>query len=192
MQAGLLPLCECPNCRTRADLTVFLTAAEPAEALNAMIAVNPPLKAFVKPMMLYTRLFVPEGETVGYKMMARLFGELAIIIGKGTVEKGGFTYKVTPSIWAQGFQLVRETNNLDLPLTGHSYYLGIVGNLAREHDKKGQGVNSSKPHHTHTHGNPSTAPAAVRMPTAEEKQKAIEAKAKIDRLYGRGGEKIVI
>jgi hypothetical protein len=106
MQAGLLPLCECPNCRTRADLTVFLTAAEPAETLNALIDTNPTLKAFVKPMMLYTRLFVPEGQTVGYKMMSRLFTELASIINRGTVEKHGVTYKVTPSMWAQAFQMI--------------------------------------------------------------------------------------
>lgn len=183
MQPGLLPLCECPNCRTRADLTVFLAASEPAEALNALIETNPQMKAFIKPMMFYVRLFVPEGEEIGYKMMGRLFRELAAIITKGTVEKNGYTYKVTPSMWAQAFQAVRETKNLDLPLTSHAYYLGVVGNLAREYDKNSHGTGASwgsKP--SSTSSSSSTAPTAVRMPTEDEKQRAIEHKARIDAL----------
>ena len=183
MQPGLLPLCECPNCRTRADLTVFLAATEPQEALMALVETNPQMKAFIKPMMFYVRLFVPEGEEIGFRMMTRLFYELAAIINKGTVEKNGYTYKVTPSMWAQAFQAVRETKNLDLPLTSHAYYLGVVGNLAREHDKKSHGASASrgsKP--SSTSSSSSAAATAVRMPTEEEKQRAIEHKARIDKL----------
>lgn len=190
MEAGLLPICQCPNCKTRADLTVFLTASEATDALAALMEVNPTIKAFVRPMLLYVRLFVPEGEEIGYKMMARLFHELGAIINKGTVEKSGYTYKVTPSMWSQAFQVVRESKGLDLPLTGHSYYLGIVGNLAREYDKKGHGAGSKSSHAPSASNAPTREP--MRMPTADEKQRALERKEKLDRLYGRGSARVAV
>ena len=127
-----LPTASCPCCRYEGDITAFLVSDEARQAINALAQTNPVVNDWLKPMMLYVRLFAPVGEQMGYKMMARLFGELSDLIGPGKVVHKGMTYATTPSLWQRGFDTVRECKTLNLPLTNHSYLLGVVGNMAMD------------------------------------------------------------
>ena len=131
-----LPTAACPCCRYEGDLTAFLVSDEARQAINALAHTNPVVNDWLKPLMLYVRLFGVEGEQMGFKQLARLCYEVSEIVGKGTVVHRGSTYSVTPSQWQRGFDIVRECKTLNLPLTNHSYLLGVVGNLASERAAK--------------------------------------------------------
>ena len=131
-----LPTAACPCCRYEGDLTAFLVSDEARQAINALAHTNPVVNDWLKPLMLYVRLFAPVGEQMGFKQLTRLCCEVSEIVGKGTVVHRGSTYSVTPSQWQKGFDIVRECKTLNLPLTNHSYLLGVVGNLASERAAK--------------------------------------------------------
>ena len=127
-----LPTAACPCCRYEGDLTAFLVSDEARIAINTLAQTNPVVNDWLKPLLLYVRLFAPVGEQMGYKQLTRLCSEVAVLVGKVSIEHRGAMYSVTPSIWQKGFDIVRECKTLNLPLTNHSYLLGVVGNLAAE------------------------------------------------------------
>lgn len=188
--SGRLITAQCPCCRFTGDFDVFLIADEPRIALIAAVDASATVAAFFKPMNLYVRLFGEVGEQMPYKMMTRLYIEITQLMNKPHVTHKGMDYKVTPSIWQHAFDTVREAKNLNLPLTNHSYLLGVVGNLAAAAAGKAE-QRIERQRKAGTEREIPESRQATRLPTAEEKQKAIEAKAKIDALYGRNGAKTI-
>lgn len=184
-----LPTASCPCCRYEGDLTAFIVNEEARQAINALAHTNPVVNDWLKPMMLYVRLFAPVGEQLGYKMMTRLFYELAELVGSGKVVHKGMTYATTPPLWQRGFDTVRECKTLNLPLTNHSYLLGVVGNMAMDKAIKAERKLESdrvKGHHR-AHGYVSPVAALERnsegktaqelTPEERAKRDAIRAKA---------------
>ena len=180
-----LPTASCPCCRYEGDITAFLVSDEARQAINALAQTNPVVHDWLKPMMLYVRLFAPVGEQLGYKMMARLFGELSDLIGPGKVVHKGMTYATTPPLWQRGFDTVRECKTLNLPLTNHSYLLGVVGNMAMDKAVKAERKLESDRAKGHHRARGYTSPVDVNegktaqelTPEERAKRDAIRAKA---------------
>ncbi len=170
-----LPTAACPCCRYEGDLTAFLVSDEARQAINALAHTSPVVNDWLKPLMLYVRLFGPVGEQMGFKQLTRLCYEVAELVGKGTVVHRGNTYSVTPSQWQRGFDVVRETKTLNLPLSNHSYLLGVVGNLAAERaDKLERRAEKDKQHGYHRAANyrPPSEPQGKRRAEMNPEERA--------------------
>ena len=190
-----LPTAACPCCRYEGDLTAFLVSDEARQAINALAHTNPVVNDWLKPLMLYVRLFAPVGEQMGYKQLTSLCYEVAALVGAGTVVHRGSTYSVTLSQWQKGFDIVRECKTLNLPLTNHSYLLGVVGNLASERAAKLElrhERNLQSGQHRSSGYRPPSEPQGKRRVemTVEERAQADAARQKCLDAAGLAGKKV--
>ena len=135
---------------------------------------------------------------MGFKQLTRLCYEVAELVGKGTVVHRGSTYAVTPSQWQRGFDVVRECKTLNLPLTNHSYLLGVVGNLASERAAKLEARHERDMQHGHHRVPGYRPPTAPREPqgkrraemTPEERAQADAARQKCLEAAGMAVKKV--
>lgn len=113
----------CPECGLRADLSVFLDAAEFSQALAAALELPAPLASRI---VRYLRLFSPPKKALAQRKAARLLGELALAIRTGEVQRKGQVWAAPLPVWERALDAVLERPPAVLPLESHGYLLAAV------------------------------------------------------------------
>lgn len=126
-----MTLATCPHCAFQSDIEAFF-ADDEGKRLASVLADLPPECA--RAVLAYLRLFKPAKTGLRMARAVKLAGEVASLVGAGSVckdERGGVRRPATPAMWAQGIeQMLANRDRLSLPLESHGYLRAVVYGIA--------------------------------------------------------------
>lgn len=126
-----MTLATCPHCAFQSDIEAFF-ADDEGKRLASALADLPPECA--RAVLAYLRLFKPTKTGLRMARAVKLAGEVANLVGAGSVckdERGGVRRPATPAMWAQGIeQMLANRDRLSLPLESHGYLRAVVYGIA--------------------------------------------------------------
>ena len=129
----------CPSCGAIAGADAWTNDATIREFLGVLVKLPTPVGEIV---LNYLSLFRPGARALTWKKALRITGELAALIGPGTVQvQGKVARPCPPRLWAMALeQMVERRETLQLPIKNHNYLKQIAYSLADQEDARGESM----------------------------------------------------